>query len=206
MEYYLVALSAIVAASHVVLGPDHYVPFIGLGKAQKWSARKLFFIIFLGGILHVGSSFVIGSIGLLAGFTVARLESVEAWRASIAPLLLIGFGIAYAIWGLKRSGHHAHAHLKNGSATVWMLMLVFVFGPCEPLIPIMFLAAVYGLPEVILVTATFGVVTVASMLTVSFALYKGVSFLPSHKLEHHSHTIAGVVIALTGFAVIVFGL
>lgn len=206
MEYYLVALSAVVAASHVALGPDHYVPFIGLGKVQKWSARKLFFIIFIGGILHVGSSFVIGSVGLLAGFTVARLESVETWRASVAPLLLIGFGVAYAVWGLKRSGHHSHAHLKTGDVTVWMLMLVFVFGPCEPLIPIMFLAAVYGLTEVILVTVTFGVVTVASMLTVSFALFRGVSFLPSHNLEHHSHTIAGAVIALTGFAVIAFGL
>jgi hypothetical protein len=206
MEYYLVGLSAIVAASHVVLGPDHYVPFIGLGKAQKWSARKLFFIIFLGGMLHVGSSVVIGSVGLLAGFTVARLESVEAWRASIAPLLLIGFGIAYAVWGLKRSHHHAHEKLKTESASVWMFMLVFVLGPCEPLIPIMFLAAVYGLAEVVLVIATFGIVTVASMLTVSFALHRGVSFLPSHKLEHHSHTIAGVVIAITGLAVIVFGL
>lgn len=206
MEYYLIALSAIVAVSHVALGPDHYVPFIGLGKAQQWSGRKLFFIIFLGGLLHVGSSFIIGSIGLLAGFTVTRLEGVETWRASVAPLLLIGFGVAYAVWGLKRSRHHSHAHIKTGNATVWMLMLVFVFGPCEPLIPIMFLAAVYGLPEVILVTVTFGIVTVASMLTISFALFKGVSFLPSHKLEHHSHTIAGVVIALTGLAVIVFGL
>lgn len=206
MEYYLIVLSAMVAASHVALGPDHYVPFIGLGKAQQWSARKLFLIIFIGGLLHVGSSFVIGSVVLLAGFTVARLESVEAWRGSIAPLLLIGFGIAYAVWGLKRSRHHAHTHLKSGNVTIWMLMLVFVFGPCEPLIPIMFLAAVYGWTEVILVTATFGIVTVATMLTISFALFNGVSFLPSHRLEHHSHTIAGAVIAVTGLAVIVFGL
>jgi hypothetical protein len=206
MEGYLVALSAIVAVSHVALGPDHYVPFIGLGRAQQWSNSKLFSIIFLGGLLHVGSSFLIGSIGLLAGFALTQLEGVEEWRASVAPFLLIGFGIAYAIWGLKRSRHDAYTHLKIGDASVWMLILIFVFGPCEPMIPIMFLAAIYGLPEVIFVSATFGIVTVATMLTISFALFHGVSLLPMEKLEHHTHTLAGAVIAATGLAVVVFGL
>jgi hypothetical protein len=206
METYLIALSAIIAVSHVVLGPDHYVPFITLGKAQQWSDRKLLSIISLGGLLHVGSSFLIGSIGLFMGLTLSHLQGIDEWRGSIAPLLLIGFGIAYAIWGLKKARRDVHEHLKAGSSSIWVLILIFVFGPCEPMIPVMFLAAVYGFPEVIFVSAAFGIVTLASMLGISFALWHGISLLPIQKLEHHSHTLAGGVIAITGLFVAVFGL
>ena len=32
---------------HTLLGPDHYLPFIVLGEAKKWTLRKTMVITFL---------------------------------------------------------------------------------------------------------------------------------------------------------------
>ena len=38
---------------HTILGPDHYLPFIVLSQAKKWSLKKTMLITFLCGIGHV---------------------------------------------------------------------------------------------------------------------------------------------------------
>ena len=44
---------------HTILGPDHYLPFIVLSEARKWSLRKTMLITFLCGLGHVLSSVVL---------------------------------------------------------------------------------------------------------------------------------------------------
>ncbi len=60
---YLTAAS--IGFFHTLLGPDHYIPFIVISKARKWSMWKTNLITFLCGIGHVGSSILIGFIGIL---------------------------------------------------------------------------------------------------------------------------------------------
>lgn len=61
--------------------------------------------------------------------------------------LLIGFGVAYGLWGLKHAQHpHPHIALEQAVKAyalrrMWMLVAIVVFGPCKPLIPLMFVAA-----------------------------------------------------------------
>ena len=45
-----------------------------------------------------------------------KLESVEAFRGDLAGWLLIGFGTAYLLWGIRhavRSGTHEHKHHQH---------------------------------------------------------------------------------------------
>ncbi len=65
----------------------------------------------------------------------------EGKRANIARWLMIGFGVAYAVWGLKAAHRHRSERLHGSSVTTWALIVVFVLGPCEPLIPLIFLAS-----------------------------------------------------------------
>ncbi|HHT9152120.1 MAG TPA: sulfite exporter TauE/SafE family protein, partial [Candidatus Hypogeohydataceae bacterium YC40] len=58
------------------LAPDHWAPFASLAKAQGWSKKKLLFISFLAGLGHVGSSFILGAIGIVLGMGLARLEGI----------------------------------------------------------------------------------------------------------------------------------
>ncbi|RMF67458.1 MAG: hypothetical protein D6743_04895 [Calditrichaeota bacterium] len=187
------------------LAPDHWVPFVSIGRAQNWSRFKLVWITFLSGIGHVGSSIVIGAVGLALGFGLTRVTSIESQRGEVAGLLLIGFGLAYAVWGLKHFRHHHHLDSRR-AVTIWTLVAVFVLGPCEPLIPLMFVSAAHGWRAVVLTSVLFSVVTIMMMVGQTLLAFTGLEMVHLHKLEHYSHAAAGLVIALTGGMVMLLGI
>ncbi|RCK72205.1 MAG: hypothetical protein IGBAC_0551 [Ignavibacteriae bacterium] len=183
------------------LAPDHWLPFVMIGKAQKWTKPRLTFVTFVAGIGHVGSSIILGTLGILAGITSIKLQGIEATRAEIGVYLLIGFGVAYALWGLKHAKHH-HSHIPDLSqkkvVTVWTLFAVFVLGPCEPLIPLMFLATAYGWGGILTVSLIFSIITLVMMILQSLLGYAGIQLIKHDFAERYSHALAGGVIALTG--------
>jgi sulfite exporter TauE/SafE len=106
-----------VAFIHTLLGPDHYIPFVAMSRVGNWSRRKTFVITLLCGLAHVGSSVLLGFVGLALGLILFQLE-IESQRGNIAGWLLIAFGIAYSVWGLRqalrhRPHTHAHAHVDG---------------------------------------------------------------------------------------------
>ena len=157
----LLATAASIGFVHTVLGPDHYLPFIIMGRVRGWSRVRTLAITGLCGVGHVLGSIVLGAAGAVLGVAAGSLEAVEALRGELAAWLLIGFGVAYFAWGIRlaarrrphthrhihvdgRSHEHthdhrnAHAHVHDGgSFTPWVLFVIFVLGPCEPLIPVL---------------------------------------------------------------------
>ncbi len=210
----LIIASTLSIAFFHALAPDHWMPFVMIGRAQKWTYRKLVWVTFFAGIGHVLSSIVIGGIGILLGFSLSHVEGWESSRGSIAILLLIGFGVAYALWGLKwarQHDHHRHSDIiddeqRRRTITVWTIFALFVLGPCEPLIPFMFLASKYHWLGVFWVTFAFSIVTIAMMIAQTLLAFSGVSFFKLKTLDHYSHAFAGLVIALTGVLVLVLGI
>jgi ABC-type nickel/cobalt efflux system permease component RcnA len=233
----LAGTAASVGLVHTIIGPDHYLPFIVIGKARSWTLRKTLFVSFLAGLGHILSSVVLGFLGIALGVAVARLEGVESTRASIAAWLLIGFGFAYFVWGLRRawkrkphSHPHLHVHDHDGAhehihthadadhihlhgaeakvnVTPWVLFAIFVFGPCEPLIPlVMYPAARHSLSGVVTVAAIFGLTTIVTMLAIIAAASWGVSFVRLGRLERYSHALAGLVIFISGLGIRFLGL
>ncbi len=216
-----------VAFIHTVIGPDHYVPFIVMAKARSWSFARTAWITFACGLGHVASSVVLGMAGYAVGASLRHLEWIESFRGEIAAWALIIFGALYAAWGLWRlkrtapDGHthghlirlHSHDHIhdpKTGaqiSLTPWILFAIFVFGPCEPLIPLfIYPAATSGWAGAWLVSAAFAGVTIASMMGLVLAARYGLSWLPAHRLVRYNHVLAGGTIALTGGMIRFMGL
>ncbi|MHC4759108.1 MAG: sulfite exporter TauE/SafE family protein, partial [Planctomycetota bacterium] len=114
----LVIAAASIGFFHTLLGPDHYLPFIMMSWARKWSNLKTCIITIFCGIGHVASSVALGFLGISLGIIVQELEFIEAFRGNIAAWLLIGFGLAYLIWGIKRAykgkAHtHTHTHIDG---------------------------------------------------------------------------------------------
>lgn len=230
----LIITAASIGFFHTILGPDHYLPFIMISWARKWSVLKTTLITLLCGIGHIGSSVVLGLIGVALGLAINRLEIVESVRGNVAAWLLIAFGLVYFVWGLRRAYQkrthvhsHAHAfgvaheHLHNHhrehthvhddksspSITPWVLFVIFAFGPCEPLIPIlMYPAAKSSLFGLVVVTFVFGVVTIGTMLGVVLLSVAGVNFTQLSRLQRFSHAIAGATICLCGLAIQFLGL
>ena len=177
---------------------------------------------------------VLGFVGIALGIAVTRLEGAESFRGGIAAWLLIGFGFAYFIWGVHRAirnkphkhlhlhgdgeehehshsheAEHVHVHTKKkeASLTPWILFTIFVFGPCEPLIPlVMYPAVKHNIPGVVLVASVFGLTTIFTMLTIIAASSWGVSFIRFGKLERYVHALAGAMIFISGLSVQFLGL
>lgn len=204
-------ISAVSVAFFHALAPDHWVPFVALAKGSRWSMRKLAWVTMLAGTGHVVSSLLLGLIGLWAGLAIHRLEGTEVWRGSVGIWLLIGFGVAYALWGFKHAQHHhPHVTVQEVAKTyakrrVWMLFAIMVFGPCEPLIPLMFVAAQQGMPTVWGVSLVFSLVTIAMVVGQSLLSFAGVRLINAPWMERYAHALAGLVIVLTAVFVLLAG-
>lgn len=186
------------------------MPFAVIAKAKKWPKAKLLWIIFVSGIGHVASSAALGVIGILLGFSLSKLKGIEGHRAEIALWLLIGFGIAYMLWGIKEARGHEHKEieeekLKTKTVAMWTLFAVLILGPCEPLIPLIFLGYNYGWIGVILVATVFSLVTIVMMLLQGFLSFMGIQLIKNEFAERYSHAFAGLVIALTGVFIMLAG-
>lgn len=229
---YLTAAS--IGFFHTLLGPDHYLPFIVISKARKWSLWKTNFITFLCGIGHVGSSILIGFIGIFLGVAVNKLTPIETSRGSVAAWLMIGFGLVYFIWGIrkaikeKKHSHkhmhsdgtihvHDHSHFKEHShvhekkslkeLTPWILFTIFIFGPCEPFIPVLlYPAAQNNVVDILIVTLIFSSVTIGTMMLVVTTSLFGFNLLPKFNFERFMHAIAGATIFLCGISIQFLGL
>jgi sulfite exporter TauE/SafE len=211
---------------HTVLGPDHYVPFVALAKARNWTKAKTALVTFLCGLGHVLSSVLIGFAGIALGTAVSKLEWLEGLRGGAAGWLLLSFGLAYMVWGIKKAwkgerhshphshgsephahGHaheasHTHPHAEKPSVTPWALFIIFVFGPCEPLIPVLMYPALNtGLGLAAAAAAVFSAVTIATMLSVVFLLLWGIKLFPVQRLERYSHALAGFAVFACGVAI-----
>jgi len=229
----LCGTAATIGILHTLYGPDHYLPFIVMSRARRWSLTRTAVITLLCGIGHVFSSVLLGLVGVAFGIAVTRMEAFEGLRGSLAAWLLIGFGFAYFVWGVQRAirnrphqhthahgdgaihahqhthhSEHAHPHgATSRNLTPWILFTIFVFGPCEPLIPIlMYPAARNSLPGMILVAAVFAISTIGTMLSVVMLSAWGVSFARLGLLERYTHALAGAAICLSGLAIQFLGL
>jgi sulfite exporter TauE/SafE len=229
----LIWTAVTIAFLHTLIGVDHTLPFIVLGRARGWSFRRLWLITGVCGAGHVLSSVLLGFVGIGLGVALSRLEWIEGMRGGLAAWLLIGFGLAYAVWGLVRGmrgrrhthththadgtlhehghdheGEHLHPHpAGRGAVTFWTLFIVFAFGPCEPLIPLLMVPALaHSWWLVAAVAGAFGAVTVGTMLTVVTVAYAGLRAPSFGALERYTHALAGIAIAGSGTAIRLFGI
>lgn len=200
-------LSTLTIAGLHALAPDHWLPFVMLGKAQRWSSARLTFVTAISGLGHVASSLLIGALGIALGFALDQVNLWEFDRGNIAGLLLIGFGLVYMIWGIKNWGkRHSHELQTAKLVSTWALFALIVFGPCEPLIPLVVAGSAFGWGKVILLATVFGATTIVVMLIQVHLVSRGLSLVWSKRLEHASDVVAGAVIMLTGVGIRVLGI
>ncbi len=230
----LLISAASIGFFHTLLGPDHYLPFILLSKSRNWSTVRTMFITVLCGLGHVAGSIILGLTGVFFGWSLYSIELFESSRGNVAAWLLIIFGGIYFAWGVFRayhnkphthwhrhmdgsvhkhehthSGEHKHVHenAKGKSLTPWILFIIFVFGPCEPLIPILIFPASEGsLLGLLLVITAFSLSTILTMTGIVYLSAKGLKAIQLGKMERFSHAIAGAFIFLSGIGIQFLGL
>ena len=226
-------LTAVLAAAAVAVGslhtlaPDHWVPFAALGRARQWTMRRTIATTAACGLGHVTVSVLLGLLALVFG--VEMLDLLGRRMASVASILLIGFGLAYGLIGLRRAlgrrladvhdhggvaHHHPHAHAERhdhhrhdgGTAmTAWTLFILFCADPCVAVVPILFAAAPLGALNTALVVGTYEVATIATMVGLVLAAGAATSRVRGRWFDAYGDAAAGGVIAAVGVAVTVIG-
>ncbi len=232
--FVLMATAATLGCLHALLGPDHYLPFIMMAAARRWSLPRTAGITLICGCGHVLGSLILGGVGVAIGLAVGQIEWIEGLRGQVAAWLLMGFGLAYCLWGLRRAWknrphshwhthtdgtvhkhvhthhcEHAHVHQakSHSSLTPWALFIIFILGPCEALIPLMMVpAANHDFIGLALVTTVFAFATVGTMVGAVLISTCGLGFLPLSKVQPFTHALAGAAICLCGLAMQWLGL
>ena len=195
------------------LAPDHWVPFAALARAQRWSGGKTTRITFLCGFGHVTVSALLGLLGLFFGRAV--FERAGERMEAIAGLLLIGFGLAYGVWGLRRAAGrrvHGHPHLHYdhvhdaSRTTAASLFLLFSADPCVAVIPLLFAAAPLGTAQTVGIVLLYEAATIGTMVGLVLAARAGAERLRLPWMNRWGDAVAGGLIAATGVLVAILGI
>lgn len=226
---YALAITAItISFFHTASGPDHYLPFIVLSKSRKWSMSKTVFLTIVCGLGHVLSSVVLGLIGVYLGWQLNKISWLQDVRGNVSSWALFIFGLIYLIYGLwqaVRNKPHKHFDVMGDDVYVFqhthgevvmpqnrvkvtplVLFAIFVMGPSEPLIPLLFFSGTQrSMPEVITLISAFTICTVLTMLAMVLLGVYGYNMLNTEKLERYVHAIGGAVVTVCGAGMLFLG-
>ncbi|HMO62508.1 MAG TPA: hypothetical protein PKC39_15345 [Ferruginibacter sp.] len=229
-EMLTLILTAIsIAFLHTLTGPDHYLPFIALSKARGWTVAKTIGWTVTCGLGHVLSSVVLALGGAALGWSLSRVSWLEDVRGGIAAWVMLAFGVGYTLWGLYRlyknkphkhfdtddtGGIYVYEH-KHGQAvtpqeryrvTPWVMFIIFVLGPCEPMIPLLYYPAAqnswWGMAMLVIIYTT---ITLLTMLALVLLGYYGLAFTRTQKLERYVHVLGGLTILICGAGMLWMG-
>ncbi len=226
--YYLIITAVSLSFIHTLTGPDHYLPFIALSKANNWTVSKTVLWTVVCGIGHVGSSIVLGLGGIALGWSLAKFSWLEGIRGGIAGwvMLIVGCGyMIYALIQLRQNKLHKHFDMNDGEmyvyehkegqivlsqdrrrVTPWIMFIVFVLGPCEPLIPLLsFPAAKQSIAGITILVSVFGFFTLLTMVALVLLGYYGISSFKTAKLEKYVHVLAAGTVVICGGGMVFIG-
>jgi ABC-type nickel/cobalt efflux system permease component RcnA len=217
------AAACATAALHALI-PDHWLPFVLMGRSRKWSVAKTLGLASAGGLLHVCLAVALGVLTYRLGREGAEAaarrlgETLEV----LSSLGLAAFGFLYGgySWyrerrhhppneehskemGAARDPHHHHGHLLErwfgGDLTGWSLVTVIGVSPCALAFPVLLAsAASLGIGGVLLVATGFGVVTMLVTLAVTLIGSLSARKIDFPFLSRYGDLIGGILIGVVG--------
>lgn len=231
MDTSLIALSVTaisISFFHTASGPDHYLPFIVLSRSRKWSMSKTIFLTIICGLGHILSSVLLGLIGVVAGWQLQKLTFFQDFRGNIASWALLVFGaifLCYGLWSAYKNKAHKHFDVMGDDVFVYshkhgevvmpknrikvtplVLFAIFVMGPSEPLIPLLFYSGLNrSVTEIVILITVFTISTVLTMLGMVLLGVYGYGFFKAERLERYTAAISGAVVMACGVGMVFLG-
>lgn len=194
----------VAAFLHAAL-PTHWLPFVLVGRAQRWSVARVMTAVVTAGLAHILSTAVVGSLIVAAGLALNRW--VEGLLPHLSAALLFLFGAFYlARASLKRpatAGGPAEAAepAVSDQAAFWGLVLMMAVTPGEVLLPIYLSSATEGVWALGLLTLAFTAGTVLGMTLLAALATAGYSILRLERWARYEGAILGAALIVIGFLV-----
>ena len=105
---------------------------------------------------------------------------------------------------------HQHGHAiptsERHRVTPWVIFIIFLLGPCEPMIPLLFFpAAQHSWHGMVLLIAVYTFFTLVTMVVMVVLGYYSISFFKTEQLEKHMHSIGGLTLFICGAGMVFLG-
>jgi hypothetical protein len=222
----LLFTAAATALLHALI-PDHWLPFVLIGRARHWPVATVAFVSGLSALIHTVLSALLGLLALGLGLTAA--QAVGEGLHSVGGILLILFGAGYAAWAWRKGGHfhpggallhgpeadggcageegnanpeHLHYHadqalIRRRSNGVALAVIVGI-NPCVLILPILLAAVSRGAVTLVLVTLAYSVPTILLMVGLSVAGVRVSREVRLPGAARYAEAGSGVLIAALG--------
>lgn len=195
--------------------PGHWLPFLALAKKLEWSKSTTLRYTGLAAIAHAMGTVLVGLI--IAHFTMMGLHTnqIKSNNGDISGISLFNTGIPFETFGalimillgfyfLYRHHTHHHFHFPkkvNESESRWALgtiLLALFLSPCMEIEWYFATLAPLGWPVIWLLVLVYAITTWLSMMGGVWIGFKGLERWNSHRLEHSTGLITGVVMIISG--------
>lgn len=209
--------------------PNHWFPFVVVGRAQHWSKKKTLGVLAFAGGGHVIATSLLGlavwrlGSSILGSFSEEAVHRFGAWIAGGLLIALGVFFIARQLLGKKHAHSHAHgasvyhldeAHLHHDGhvhhrehmsdrAAIGTLFLALTFSPCEAVVAAFLSGVKFGLDFVLVLAIGTSVVTVVCMFLLTWLTLAGRERLRSPWLDRNEMALTGWILVAIGVVVLV---
>ena len=187
--------------------PTHWLPFVLVGRGQRWTLPRVLAAVTTAGLAHIATTAIVGGLIVAAGL------AMDQWISGLLPSLSAGllflFGAFYLGRALLRPAIMAGGPslalsepTVSHAAAFWGLVAMMAISPGEVLLPIYLSQATEGPLVLAALTLTFAVGTVAGMTLFTVLARAGWSVLRLERWARYEGVILGLALILIGLLVV----
>ena len=222
-----------VAFFHAAI-PTHWLPFVLVSRARKWSRGKTLAVACFAGLGHVGLTSLLGLIIAWFGFKLDEQGGqLFPWLAG-GVLFAIGMFYFWRQWNGRgvlhhhpAGGHHEesaacgheqdHSHWDDelkGSTLVsdragdWAAMtglfMMLTLSPCEGFLPVYLSGVQFGWRGFFVLSLILALGTLAGMLVFTWLTLVGLERFQVQKFERYEAALLGTIFTVLGVLLVVF--
>lgn len=202
--------AGLVSLVHGLL-PNHWLPFVLVGRAQHWKTGTMLSVLVAAGAAHTAVAGAIALALLLAGVAIQDLIRPAA---HLLPGAILGAaGVFFLVLDRLPGRHHHHdlheAHRSGMSdaTAVVTLILSLALSPCEAMIPVFLSAVPHGDPVLLLgMVVLSGAATIIAMATLALVAWRGARRLDFGRFAHLERSLIGLLLLAMGLVSLAVGL
>lgn len=195
----------VAAFLHAAL-PTHWLPFVLVGRAQRWGVGRVLGAVTAAGLAHIATTALVGALIVAAG--LALDQWIQGLLPHLSAVLLFLFGAFYLARATLRRAAPADGPAVatpepavSDRAAFLGLVAMMAVAPGEVLLPIYLSSASEGAAALALLTGVFAVGTVLGMAVFTALARAGASILRLERWARYEGAVLGAALIALGLLV-----
>lgn len=187
--------------------PTHWLPFVLVGRAQRWSLGRVLGAVATAGLTHIAVTALVGGLIVVAGL------ALDQWVSGVLPhlsaILLFVFGAFYLARAVIRRPQIADGPdldlaepSVSHAAAFWGLVAMMAISPGEVLLPFYLNQAHGGVAVLAALTVVFAAGTVLGMAVFTLLARAGWSVLRLERWARYEGAVLGLALIAIGLLVV----